>query len=37
MKIEGMAIQAFRHYFGIIPELNSRDETNNIENFPFKN
>lgn len=37
MKIEGMAMQAFRHYFGIIPELNSRDETYNIENFPFKN
>ena len=36
MKIEGMAMQAFRHYFNTTPELNSRDETYGIENFPFE-
>ena len=35
LKIEGMSIQLFKNKYGIIPELNTRDDSAGMENFPY--
>ena len=35
LKIEGMSIQLFKNKYGIIPELNARDDSAGMENFPY--
>ena len=35
LKIEGMSIQLFKNKYGNIPELNARDDSAGMENFPY--
>ena len=35
LKIEGMSIQLFKNKYIIIPELNARDDSAGMENFPY--